>query len=180
MSMPSSMVAGEPLVMAYASSSMLSATKAASSAGIVPYRLENIEGEERVSIRRLITASRVRCVDGHMLNLVPSGLAGERKGREKGKKTQRLWSGSEAFGTFLLLDMNTWNGLILRCSFICLLPSLVAWLGSFTVLVLASPLMSPERRSSSSSKATAMNGSLKNRMEREAEGKRRVGLSVGQ
>ena len=106
-------------------------------------------------------------------------MKGERKRREKGKKTQRLWSGSEAFGTFLLLDMNTWNGLILRCSFICLLPSLVAWLGSFTVLVLASPLMSPER-SSSSSKATAMNGSLKNRMEREAEGKRRVGLSVGQ
>ena len=49
---------------------------AASSGGMVPKRFERMEGVERVSMRRLITASRVRCVGGHMLNLVANCMGG--------------------------------------------------------------------------------------------------------
>lgn len=46
---------------------MTLAASTASSRETVPYRLESMEGDERVSMRRFLTASRVRSVGGQML-----------------------------------------------------------------------------------------------------------------
>lgn len=90
---------------------------------------------------------------------------------ENGKEAQRLWSGSEEFGTFLLLDCKAWNELIVRCCF---------WVGvawfKLTTLVSSSPfiLFGAAISSSSSKQATAIiprsfiptaaGGHLKNRI----------------